>query len=205
MRISDHLAVGSPMARLSTTAAAGIALAVALTGAVLAASPSPSAPLVGASPSPSMGTPAFEVTGRFMTDRGTAAWTEEDTAVENGRRQRGAHYTGRTEMSDPRLSGDVTGTDNADRFCDGLCGPGTFRTDVHWGPLEISNEGGTWTGTMVGTNLTATDYELVGTGDYEGLSAIILETDPGNATEDGLAVLAWEGVVFPGELPPDRP
>ncbi len=55
MRVSNRVAVGSPMARLTISAAAGLALAVVLAGAVLgAASPSPSELTVGASPSPSL-------------------------------------------------------------------------------------------------------------------------------------------------------
>ena len=54
-------------------------------------------------------------------------------------------------MDDARLSGDVTGTDNADRYCAGVCGPDTFRADILWGTIEITNDGGTWVGTNVGT------------------------------------------------------
>lgn len=53
MRLSDHVAVGSPMARLTTTAAAGLAVAVLMASAVIAASPAPSQVSVGVSPSPS--------------------------------------------------------------------------------------------------------------------------------------------------------
>ena len=61
MRVSNGVAVGSPMARLTMSAAAGLALAVVLAGAVLgAASPSPAERswscqfAEGASPSPSL-------------------------------------------------------------------------------------------------------------------------------------------------------
>ena len=55
MRLSNRVAVGSPMARLTATAVAGLTLAVVLAGGVFAAtSPSPSELHVGASAIPSV-------------------------------------------------------------------------------------------------------------------------------------------------------
>jgi hypothetical protein len=99
-------------------------------------------------------------------------------------------------MSDARLSGDVTATDNADRFCDGECGPDTLQADILWGTIEIANDGGTWVGTSVGSNQTY--YLLTGTGAYGGLSALLFETE--SAEGD----VTWAGVIVPGSLPPDR-
>jgi hypothetical protein len=72
------------------------------------------------------------------------------------------------------------------------------------GPFEIANDGGPWVGTMVGTSNIPAYYELVGTGAYEGFSAIVLETATDRVTEDGLEVFIWEGEIVPGNLPPER-
>jgi hypothetical protein len=146
--------------------------------------------------------PGVLVTGTVVTE--ATDFTEEDTDVENGRRQRGRIARGHADMSDPRLSGFVTASDNADRFCDGVCGPDTFRADILWGTLEIVNDGGTWVGRSVGTSDMSAEgrgvtyYELVGTGAYEGLSAVLFETEP------KVGPKIWNGVIFPGGLPPDR-
>jgi lysophospholipase L1-like esterase len=176
----------------------------------LPAGPAPSGPVQGpGSPSPAASSPAAPgvlVTGtvtKTSTRVGDNEWLE-DTDVENGRRQRGRDYTGNTQMSDPRLSGDVTATDNADRLCVGDCSPETFRADILWGTIEIANDGGTWVGTSVGTSDKSAEgrgvtyYELSGTGAYEGLSAVLFET------ETSVGEIALSGVIFPGELPPDR-
>jgi hypothetical protein len=103
---------------------------------------------------------------------------------------------------DPRLSGEVSLQDNADRFFDGTPSEDGYLGDVLWGTIEITNNGGTWTGTSVGTTDTLggggniTYYELTGGGGYEGLTAIIFEREAGGWT--------WDGVIIPGELPPDR-
>lgn len=129
----------------------------------------------------------------------------ESSDVAFGIRQRGRDYTGQVTMSDPRLSGDVIATDHADRFCDGVCDEDTFRADLLWGTIEIANDDGTWIGTSVNTtDISAngagvTYYELSGTGAYEGQSAVLFETEefPG-------PIFNLSGVIFPGELPPDR-
>jgi hypothetical protein len=210
MRLSNQVAVGSPMARLGTTAAAGLALAVALAGAVLAASPSPSVPLVGASPSPSPSPSvspdlaAVQVTGTLTIEGDDENWLEQ-TDVEYGLRQRYGQLVGHVETNDPRLTGSVTGFMSMDRFCDGQC-PDRRRAQLGWSSVNIANEGGTWVGRRVGTHSDGTlasnfttFYELAGAGGYEGLSAIIFETETVNES------LSWAGVIFPGDLPPDRP
>jgi hypothetical protein len=53
MRLANHVIVGSPMARLTTTATAGLAVAILMVSAVIAAAPAPSELPVGASLSPS--------------------------------------------------------------------------------------------------------------------------------------------------------
>ena len=88
--------------------------------------------------------------------------------------------TARSEMSDARLSGAVTVTDNADRF---VAGTDDFLGDVLWGTVAIENDQGTWTGPLTGTSDPSAEgrgvsyIELVGAGAYEGLSAILFERE----------------------------
>jgi hypothetical protein len=141
------------------------------------------------------------VTGRIVHTGGADEFAQ-DTETEGGLMQRERSTIGRLMMDDPRLSGDVMQIDNADRFCDGACSPETFAGDVLWGTIEITNDGGSWTGTSVGTTDTSggggniTYYELVGSGGYEGLSAVMFEREGGG--------WLWDGVIIPGDLPPDR-
>ena len=124
--------------------------------------------------------------------------------------ERGRTFKIRSEMSDPRLSGDVVVRDNADRWYDGLPSQDApFLADLLWGTIEITNDGGSWVGTSVGTTDTTADgagvtyHELVGSGGYEGLSAVIFERevlDRATRTSEHI----WNAVIFPGDLPPDR-
>jgi hypothetical protein len=123
--------------------------------------------------------------------------------------ERGRTFMLRSEMSDARLSGDVVIHDNADRWYAGSSTAGRFLGDLLWGTTEITNEGGSWVGTSVGTTDTTADgagvtyHELVGSGDYQGLSAVIFERevlDRAAQTSEHF----WNAVIFPGPLPPDR-
>jgi hypothetical protein len=140
------------------------------------------------------------VSGRIAHSGG--AEFAEEAETENGFAQRGRTTKGRLIMSDPRLNGDVVVVDDADRFFDGPPSEETYVGDVLWGTAEITNDGGSWTGTMVGTTDSSGGggniayYELTGSGGYEGLSAVIFERESGG--------WLWDGVIFPGELPPDR-
>jgi hypothetical protein len=141
------------------------------------------------------------VTGRRVFVSETSFTEERESA--DSLVQRGRITEVRAFMSDERLSGNVVITDNADRFFDGSPSPERYAGDVLWGTIEITNDSGTWTGTAVGTtdDTTAsgagvTYYELVGSGGYEGLSAVIFEREAGG--------WVWSGVIFPGDLPPDR-
>jgi hypothetical protein len=82
-------------------------------------------------------------------------------------------------------------------------------TDLAWGIVRLENDAGDWEGKMVQTSDHAFGghevayYELVGSGAYEGLSAIVFETAfPTPAQEGGER--DWSAIVFPGDLPPDR-
>ena len=67
------------------------------------------------------------------------------------------------------------------------------------GTLELVNDGGSWIGSLRGyaTTKPATrhwHFELTGTGEYEGLSAILEGVGPLGSAE-------IEGLTFPGSLP----
>ena len=131
-------------------------------------------------------------------------------------RERGRVCGGRAETSDPRLSGEVTFMDDADRYIPGLspddANPyllvGPDFSDVFWGSVTIENDGGLWEGRSVGTSDITNDgsgiayHELVGSGAYEGLSAVLFMLE-GNPVEDE-TVLRLTGVIFPGVLSDDR-
>jgi hypothetical protein len=197
--------------KLLVMAAAAVVVAVGVAGIALANNntdddQTPSAqtlatvaPTTTVAPDLSAGTPGL-VTGHLRYDAGTTfgGW-QEDVAVDGGQRQRVREVHATSEMSDARLSGSVTVTDNADRFvvADEIVG------DLLWGTVAIENDQGTWTGPLTGTSdLSAelfgiTYIELVGAGVYEGLSAILFQRETAT-THD------WNGVIFSGNLPPDR-
>jgi hypothetical protein len=165
-----------------------------------ALSPGPSQALSpGTSPDLSAGSPGL-VTGRLVWDANSGPEWQEDVEVEGGIRQRVRERTARSEMSDARLSGAVKVIDNADRFS---AGPDSLLGDVLWGTVAIENDQGTWTGTLTGTSDRSAKgrgvsyIELVGAGAYEGLSAVLFERETA-------ATLDWNGVIFSGDLPPDR-
>jgi hypothetical protein len=184
-------------------------MAILLIGCTPAASPAPSQGLSpgpsqglspGLSPDLSAGSPGL-VTGQLVWDDVTSSGDfQEIVEVEGGARNRVRERTARSEMSDARLTGAVKVIDNADRF---FAGPDSFLGDVLWGTVAIENDQGTWTGTLTGTSDRSaggrgvTYIELVGAGAYEGLSAVLFERETA-------ATLDWNGVIFSGDLPPDR-
>ena len=109
-------------------------------------------------------------------------------------------------MSDERISGDITLTDNVDRWESDEVAEGDVA--LWWGDVSIENDGGTWEGTHLAADGQARDrafvwkvMQLTGTGGYEGLSAILYWT------QDPLALQlpdSVDGIIFPGDLPPDR-
>ena len=115
---------------------------------------------------------------------------QEDVEVDGGLKQRVRVRTASSEMSDPRLTGTVTVTDNADRFFDGT---DTLIGDVLWGTIAIENDEGTWTGPLTGTSDVSADgrgntyIELVGAGAYEGLSAVLFERESAQSDSTGTA------------------
>jgi len=112
---------------------------------------------------------------------------------------------GRMEMSDERLSGDVTFIFNGNAW--EPSGP-----YLYWGTMLIKNDGGTWEGTHLAADHHARPgvhgpivMQLTGSGDYAGLSAILYRTvlsPPGTALTD--LEESVDGMIFPGDLPPNR-
>jgi hypothetical protein len=118
---------------------------------------------------------------------------------------------GRMEMSDERLNGNVTFIHNGEVFGETL--EGSYHDFVlYWGTMLIENDGGTWEGThFTADHRSQPDVngpivmQLTGSGDYEGLSAILYRTvvsPPGTANADHMESV--DGMIFPGDLPPDR-
>jgi hypothetical protein len=183
-------------ARLLGTVLIAMATVFSASGAVAAQAASSDKPM-----------PAALATGELVLED-VVDFTVDDT-VGNSTVQRGRTMRFRSEMSDPRLSGLVVVKDHADRFFEGDPSLEPFLGDVLWGTVEIVNDGGGWTGTKVGITDAAADgrgvqyYELVGTGGYEGLSAVVFERENGRV--DGVdRPASWSAQIIPGSLPPDR-
>jgi hypothetical protein len=109
-----------------------------------------------------------------------------------------------TSMSDPRLDGDYTISENSNVFS--APGPGTYQ--LFSGTWRIETKEGAWHGsyTVVGFPdgyVTTVTTPLVGEGDYDGLFAVW------EAQYLGDAACAWDvrGVIVPGEppAPPSAP
>jgi hypothetical protein len=209
MRLSNQVAVGSPMARLATTAVAGLALAVALTGAVLAAVPSPSGLQVGASPSPSAppapveppgcATPVVPVTGVTIfghEEAGAIRWVDE-----NGEHIHDMTFVSELDMDDDRLDGTATFVLDWD-----FSGPASQsnRTSlaipakgVVQGTYRIESEDGAWDGPITGVGDGTFSWRMlstgIGSGDYEGLSATLHHLSSTAIEPDGPV----DGVIYP--------
>jgi hypothetical protein len=185
MRYRSHLAVGSPTARVAAVAAATLLLAVVGAGALVA----------GAQPSPSPAPPEDAIGMETAWVTGTLSGGEP-----MGTQSGFFHTTGVTiEMSDPRLSGALSQVFTVVKHP--VAGDDTIR--IFTGEYRIENEGGSWEGTQSGLERGAGPWDtvtdtgvLVGTGDYEGLTAYLM-FDWGYAPP-----LTVTGAIFPGELPP---
>ncbi len=122
----------------------------------------------------------------------------------------GAPLDARIVMSDERLSGDVTFTAKGEVF--ESLDPGDDDQHLYWGTMLIENDGGTWEGTHFAADHHSQPgvhgpivMQLVGSGDYEGLSAILYRTVisdrdvPQRDLEESV-----DGMIFPGDLPANR-
>lgn len=192
MRLSNRVAVGSPMARLAAVAVTSLALVVAIAGGVIAgASPAPSEPAPPPVPAPTT------FTGSLSYGECSNA---QQTIVRKGvmsRRGDAKCFPPVIEpFTDPRLRGDVVIWWNDD----------TYSNDVRieHGGFTITNAEGSWQQVPdinvvgpdgVGTTRTSV---FVGQGAYEGLTAI---------AEISLADAVWsfKGIIIEGEIPPAGP
>ena len=133
--------------------------------------------------------------------------------------------TGRVETNDHRLNGDVTSEGGYENFPDVMLpeqvdlDAGRARhyeaggAELAWGSLRITNDDGSWDGHVTCTPTLHTNgfedpcfIELSGSGGYDGLSALLVTRDRisavGYEPRDETYVL--DGLIFPGNLPPDR-
>ena len=199
------------------------ALVLAIGGALLIAQPfdqgGSSAP--GAAVDEDAMRPAL-VTGTITYDEDSGEFTclsgpwgscVDSPSADGVTRFRTLGQTATVEMSDPRLSGDATVDEYGDVF------DSETRTKVElgegygfeWGTMRIVNEAGAWEGSWIASSTIAeTETEdavspilLVGSGAYDGLSAILYEVNAdwgdGPNGPDSL-----DGTIFPGDPPPDR-
>jgi hypothetical protein len=207
MRHRSQVAFGSPTTRMAALAAATLLVATLGAGALVAGaqspSPSPTLPEV-----PTGMEPAW-VTG--TTGEGGQLHPHFGTVTVDGVDYGSTHTTDvPIEMSDPRLSGTLSQIHTV------IFHPvaGDDRISLLTGEYRIENEGGSWEGAQVGlqrdnddfqdnpgfttTEVTITDTGvLVGSGDYEGLTAyLVFDYPPPPETA------TITGAIFPGELPP---
>jgi hypothetical protein len=133
--------------------------------------------------------PAF-VTGRYIFS-GTQTASPEYSRSEDGvEHVRGDSWEGITvDSSDPRLTGKASFVLDRDIY------PG--RVGAGWGTVLITNESGSWTGSDV-TLIRPGDgnswpglSRMTGTGDYEGLSVLLLDAE---------GTGEFEAVCLPGPL-----
>jgi hypothetical protein len=142
----------------------------------------------------------------------TTMMTEGDSTSDqplNGRMQasRGRASVFDWELDDPRLSGSATVTQNVDRWLD----ESDNDYGIFWGTVSIENEDGSWLGTFVHSDGQTDAYDgelggvlqLRGSGAYEGWSAILYEYGPNPDAVDTTPRLL-NGMMFPGDLPPER-
>ena len=130
-------------------------------------------------------------------DNGWEVLSGDSALVDGALRESGVVTSEVEMMSDPRLTGTLT-IDFTKQFFDVR-----LDTDLVWGTVLIENDDGAWEGILRGTSDLEADgaqvsyYELVGSGAYDGLSAIVFET----WGEEPIDTL-WSGIIFPGDLLP---
>lgn len=138
------------------------------------------------------------VTGSMQHVDGSCS--ETGSSNDGGSSRRSYECTFTWTSSDPRLTGDVSKGWNED----------TYQTDE--GPISVGtdasflrNEGGDWAcsygylvkGSTPAESLTdGTTYSCIGSGGYEGLSAVLVSKPAEGFSEE------FVGLVFSGDLPP---
>ena len=190
---------------LASRAVAVVALIALGTGVAFTLRPAstsgPGADAVVESPSPSpsmVPQEAVYVTGTYRANSSVDG--AQSPLPHGGTAVRGDRYVGAVTMSDPRLSGEVTLEYDADVYPQPEASETAF---IGWGTIEVANDDGRWVGRSVATDVDAAGhsmviYEVTGDGAYAGYSAVFFEQEP------SLGTFSWTGVIFPGELPPDR-
>jgi hypothetical protein len=176
----------------ATRVAAAVAI-LALGGSLaIIAGPPASGPVAppGATSSdaPQQSVPAFPVTGTAEIVI-LAPGDNTDSLLRNR-----VGGTVRTEMNDPRVSGDGRFLHHADDY--GLVG-------LEWGTYRVENEDGAWQGPVsgfYGFYETRTSGWLAGEGAYEGLTYYIE-----SVIDHSTSMMEINGMVFPGVPPTSFP
>ena len=80
------------------------------------------------------------------------------------------------------------------------------------GTVRIENDAGTWEGQFVCAPTVGANgfddpclIELTGAGAYQGLSAVLAERDRLTIADGSNETFTLDGLIFAGDLPPDRP
>jgi hypothetical protein len=114
--------------------------------------------------------------------------------------QRGGQVGCSDEASDPRVSGMLSGTFEADGW--NVSGGLTPDAFAEWGVLRLENAGGTWEGTYTGAFTRETGdlitVWLTGTGAYDGLTYYqFVRAAPGTVASG----YQFYGFIYPGSPP----
>lgn len=138
------------------------------------------------------------VTGTMNADAEGIDWGPADDVTQEFDRKtrRGGGRTWTFEMDDPRLSGVAYEVRNQD-----LIGPKYeyHEGETFTGTVELVTDEGSWVGSLrgyatMGPAVRHWHFELTGTGEYEGLSAILEGVGPYGSAE-------VQGLLYPGSLP----
>jgi hypothetical protein len=143
---------------------------------------------------------ATYVTGRtehFTLDKGTV--TIDASGVTHGRNGT-VDYD--LVSADPRVTGHVTGTYNADLWGK-LTDDAIDGVMTQWGTATLTNDGGTWSGVYAGAYASPVGDVITrwwrGAGGYEGLTFYMLI----DGSKPGVPVFDWKGIIIPADPPPD--
>jgi hypothetical protein len=169
-----------------TGIAIGLVMMLLMPGSVIGQDASPSVPGAGLDPCT---TPVTRVTGTIIW--GSEGPDTQRFVTASGEHIRGFAYTSTMSLSDDRLDGTTTASDGVwDQ---------SEEAGIARGNRVIENADGTWEGseTLVGSNPADGGFlvmmDLVGTGAYDGFSAVLfLDNMTGDAT--------IEGSVYPTDL-----
>ena len=150
------------------------------------------------------------VTGTMVHHDESGTSVETIDAVEDPVRIDFTGTTGTIETSDQRLTGDVT----VDGTLEFVQAPQVDppSAELGWGTISIQTAEGRWEGQMSCVPTVVTDgyedpcfYRLVGKDAYEGLSAELIKHERLEIDGDGQdEVFVVDGLIFAGNLPPDR-